>query len=698
MKILKIALIYVLVIFSGNFSAKAQQTILTDTIKAGQFDMGKMWTFDYPPVDYFSKAYNFTPNDAWFEKARLSALRFASYCSASFVSADGLVMTNHHCARESGTASQLPNENFNENGFYAQKLSDERRVKELYVDQLVKIADITERVQKVMEQSTDRSQQIAARKKEFGAIVDEYKTKDDWKGLEIQTVTFYSGGKYALYGFKRYNDVRLVFMPELNLGFFGGDYDNFTYPRYDLDCSFFRVYNEKGQPLKTPNYYKFSTKPVSEDEPVFIIGNPGTTGRLWTMSDLKYRKDNTLPINITYLKNRSKILKEYNKRAKSDSIINEIFSYENSIKALGGELNGLYDEYLVGRKEAFEKKFKNDVLGNSKVAGKISIWNEIENANSEMSNNFTNNVFFGGNPTMTGETFAFALTASHYLYALKNNRTRAAELKKRLQNMDPPKIGELDKAFFISYLKEMVAKIGNTNPFTEGILKGKSPVEAADYLFANTKLKDKAVWNSLASGDSLAIEQIEDPMIDIAKTTSEVYIQSSSILRANTEKMSSLRSELGRILFELYGTNIPPDATFSLRIADGIVKGYDYNGTKAPYQTTFFGLYDRFYSFSGEESWRLPKRWHNPPKELLTIPMNFASTNDITGGNSGSPVINRNLEVVGLVFDGNMESLPGRFIFVPDANRSVSVSSTGMLGALKYIYKANRLEKELRGN
>lgn len=699
MKIKRIALICAIVfLFSEQQSIHAQQAISNDTIQPGQFDMGKMWTFDYPPVDYFTKAYHFSPNGDWFDKARLSALRFANYCSASFVSANGLVMTNHHCARESGTAVQHPNENFNKDGFYAKKLNEERRVSELYVDQLIQIADITERVQKAMEKFTDRSQQMAARKKEFGTIIEEYNTRDDWKGLEIQTVTFYSGGKYALYGFKRYTDVRLVFMPELNLGFFGGDYDNFTYPRYDLDCSFFRVYDEKGQPLKTPNYYKFSTKPISENEPVFIIGNPGSTGRLWTISDLNYRKENTLPTNINYLKNRSKILQEYNKTAKNDSIINEIFSYENSIKALSGELSGLNDTYLIGRKAAFEKKFTNDVLGNEKIAGKISIWNEIENANSQMSTHYADNVFFSGNPTMTGETFAVALTASHYLYALKYNKTRANELKKRLHNLNPPKIEALDKAFFIAYLTEMTAKMGNTNPWIEGILNGRSPADVADSLFSNTKLKDKTVWNSLVSGDSSAIERIKDPLVDLAKTVSEQYLKSSAILKANTEKLSSLRAELGRILFELYGTTIPPDATFSLRIADGTVKGYNYNGTKAPYQTTYFGLYDRFYSFTGEESWELPKRWQNPPKELLAIPMNFASTNDIIGGNSGSPVINKNLEVVGLVFDGNMESLPGRFIYVPDANRSVSVSATGMLGALKYIYKATRLEKELRGN
>lgn len=673
----------------------AQQTINPDTIQAGAFDMGKMWAFDYPPLDYFAKTYNFSPNTQWFEKARLSALRFANYCSASFVSENGLVMTNHHCARESGFEAQKSGENFNANGFYAKKLTDERRVNGLYVEQLQKIEDITERVQKAMSQAKDRSAQIAARSKEFEAIVAEYKNKEEWEGLILQPITFYSGGKYALHGFKRFNDVRLVFMPELNLGFFGGDYDNFTYPRYALDCSFFRVYDDNGQPLKTLNYFKFNAQSVKENEPVFIIGNPGTTLRLWTISDLEYRRDITLPFNVTTLKNRSKILQKYNKKAKSDSLINEIFDLENSIKAYSGELDGLLNPYLLGRKAAFEKKFKADALNKASLAEKTKLWNEIEEANTETRKHANDNFFYSGSQTITGQTFAFALNVSHYFYALKNNQARASEFKRRLQRINPPHIEELDKAYFATFIKELIQKKGNNDQIVAEILKGQSPETAAVRILNETKLKDKDICNKLASGDSATYEQLNDPLLNIARMTSANYLKASEQIKSIGEKLSVSRSELGRLLFEIYGTNYPPDATFSLRIADGLVQGYNYNGTKAPFQTTFYGLYDRFHSYPGEESWNLPLRWQNPPKELLPIPMNFASTNDIIGGNSGSPVINKNLEVVGLVFDGNMESLPGRFIYVPDANRSVSVSATGMLGALKYIYKASRLQKEL---
>jgi hypothetical protein len=586
----------------------AQQASTLDTIKAGTFDMGKMWAFDYPPIEYFAKAYNFSPSNQWFEKARLSALRFANYCSASFVSENGLVMTNHHCARESGFEAQRPGENFNNNGFYAKALTDERRINGLYVEQLQKIEDITERVQQAMSKTDDRSGQIAARAKEFETIIAEYKTKEDWKGLELQTMTFYNGGKYALHGFKRYNDVRLVFMPELNLGFFGGDYDNFTYPRYDLDCSFFRVYDENGQPLKTANYFKFNSNPVTEDEPVFIIGNPGSTGRLWTISDLQYRRDFTLPLTINYLKNRSKILQEYNKKAKKDSLINEIFSFENSIKAYGGELDGLLNPYLMERKSAFEKKFKADAQKNPDMTNKVAAWNEIEKANTAMRDFAYDNFFFSGSANMAGSTFAFALNLSHYLYAVKTHNPRSNEFKRKLQRIIPQAIDELDLAYFGAYLNELSQKVGKADPLVAEILKGQLPVEAAARLLNATHIKNKAVWDKLATGDSLTLEQLNDPLFDVAKLTSERYLKASEQIRINGEKLSINRSELGRLLFDLYGTAYPPDATFSLRIADGLVKGYNYNGTKAPYKTTFYGLYDRFYSFAGEEAWTLPKR------------------------------------------------------------------------------------------
>lgn len=686
-----------LLIFHLSISVKAQEKFNSDTVKAGLYDMGKMWTFDYPPVEYLKTTYGFAPDEKWFEETRLSALRFANYCSASFVSSNGLVMTNHHCARQSGVECQKPGENFLKDGFYAKKYTDERKVQGLYVDQLVKIEDITARVKDALDSDTSATGKIAARDAIYKKLIASYSKLDEWKGLELQTVQFYNGGKYSLYGFKRYNDIRLVFMPELFLGFFGGDFDNFTYPRYDLDCSFFRVYDEHGQPLKTTHYFKFNQTGAAENEPVFIVGNPGSTRRLSTVSDLEFNRDIVIPIMLKYYRNRSLALQEYNKDVKNDSIFNTIFGLENSFKAKKGELDGLLDPYIFARKAAFEKKFKKDALAHTSTANQLFLWDNINKANAEAAELYKTQFFFSPSNRLTGDIMAFADFIEGYLIRKQANTPDADFYLKRIASLKPGKFMGIEERVLAVYLQELLTNFGSKDIFVEKALNGKTPAEAAKWLLATTKLTDPKIRTSLASNDTLFIQNFSDPLLDLAKISAERYLAVFAKYNATQANLFANKSSLGRLLFDLYGTTIPPDATFSLRINDGVVKGYDYNGTKAPSKTTFYGLYDRYFSFNKQYPWNLPEKWQNPPTALLPITMDFVTTNDIIGGNSGSPMINKNREIVGLVFDGNMESLPGGFIYIPDQNRSVGVQSTGMLGALKYIYKATRLENELLG-
>lgn len=678
----------------GNVMVQAQD-IKLDSVKAGEFDMGKMWTFDTPPAEYFKKTYNFTPDEKWFEKARLSALRFATYCSASFVSADGLVMTNHHCARESGVAVQKKGEDFLANGFYATKLSDERKVPELFVDQLVKIEDITARMQKIEDQGESDAEKTQLRDQAFETIKKEYQEKADWKGLEIQTVSFYSGGRYSLYGFKRYNDVRVVFMPELQMGFFGGDPDNFTYPRYNLDCSFFRVYDDNGKPLHTDNYFKFNPDGVKDGEPVFVVGNPGSTGRLRTVDELEFDRDLVMPFTLQLLKNRSLALQEYNKTAKSDSILNEIFSYENSLKAYKGRYDGMKDPVLMARKKDFEKTFKKAVQANPKLSASFGTWDNISE-NVKILRAVRNDIaIMQPNPLSRGELLTFAQQLVDFASLSKTNPDRAATLKSTLKAFKP-EIPSLEQAYLISHFEESVTFLKKDDEYLKVALGGKTPKEAAIAALKNTKLSDEAYVNSLLNGGAMAIETSQDPLIKLARISQPRFMTGAIASRDANAKLNVERAKLGRLLYDVYGTSIPPDATFSLRISDGFVKGYNYNGTTAPIKTTYFGMYDRYESAKGEFPWSLPKRWLNPPLDLLKAPVDFISTNDIIGGNSGSPMINQKLEAVGLIFDGNMESLPGYFIFAPDAgNRTVSVHAGGMIAAMKHIYKANRLVEEL---
>ncbi len=670
-------------------------TIRPDTVKAGPYDMGKMWTFDSPPKDYFKQTYNFTPDDKWFEEVRLASLRFADYCSASFVSANGLVMTNHHCARESGTGVARKGEDLNNNGFFAKTPAEERKVAGLFVDQLVQIVDITKRVQDAVTaadtNASDRSEtaQLQTRERTFEAIKQEYASREGFKGLELQTITFYDGGRYALYGFKRYTDVRLVFMPELQLGFFGGDPDNFTYPRYALDCSFFRVY-DNNKPLKTTHFFKFNTNGIREGEPIFVTGNPGSTERLKTVAELEYDRDFRLPYITTLLRGRSNALQAYNATAKNDSILNEIFGFENSLKAIGGQLAGLRDPYLLARKAAFEKQFKAEA---QKKNIPTQTWDDLATTTDDLRKVFNDNTYLAPNPLLKGEVLSFAQNLTQY-GELVTSRPQAAEQARSLMVAPTIKSRSLEEAYLTAHLTEVQAALGANDPYVQAALGGKTPREAAAYLLSNTKLLDKNYVNDLVTRGG-GITSDSDPMLIVARASMSRFMAASRQVRPLQQRQDVLRTQLGRNLYDVYGTAVPPDATFSLRINDGVVKGYPYNGTVAPIITTFAGLYDRSYSFSNKDPWKLPARWNNPPAELLRQPMCFISTNDIIGGNSGSPMINKNREAVGLVFDGNMESLPGSFIFVPDANRSISVHAGGIVAAMRYIYKADRLVKEL---
>ncbi|HLP74908.1 MAG TPA: S46 family peptidase [Bacteroidales bacterium] len=677
---------------------QAQEIKCDKQVEPGLYDMGKMWTFDYPPAEYFSSTYNFKPDQKWFDQARLSALRFADYCSASFVSADGLVMTNHHCARESGFAVQRKGENVNENGFYAKKLADERKVPDLYVDQLVKIEDITDRVLKAMEGVTADTARLIASARELAMIKKEYKSKEDWKDLELETIQFYSGGKFSLYGFKRYKDVRLVFMPETQMAYFGGDYDNFTYPRYDLDCSFFRVYDDNGKPLKTDHYFKYNSDGANEGDAVFVIGNPGSTMRMSTISDLEFYRDKQLPFITELLDKLSQMYQKYNETAKDDSITNLVFSLDNSLKVYKGELDGLKDPCILARKAGFEKKFREDAATKRDLAADTGVWNNIANANDERRKIYDEmNLLSISGRFFTGQLMQYAVGAVILSSARQDTAVRG-KIIRALDELGSPKDMGLEQQMLAIYLETANDRLGADHPFVRTALNGKSPEEAAAAIMSGTKLKDRQFRESLAKMDSAEIARVDDPLIKLARVAVARDEQISDTYDAILARLFTYHSKLGRMLFETYGTRIPPDATFSLRINDGIVKGYEYNGTIAPPNTTFFGLYDRYYSFDEKFPYSLPKRWENPSEKLLKAPLDFVTTNDVIGGNSGSPMVNKDLEIVGLVFDGNIESLPGAYIFIPEENRTIAVHSGGIIAGLRYIYKASRLINELEGH
>ncbi|MEO6190561.1 MAG: S46 family peptidase [Saprospiraceae bacterium] len=659
-----------------------------------RFDYGKMWTFEHPPKEWFKEAYNFTADDKWFEDVRKSSLRFASWCSASFVSPNGLIMTNHHCSRDVVTELQKEGENFDKNGFYATTLAEERQAKGLFVEQLIKVEDVTTRMLKIMDLAKDDVQRKQFQDSAMVMISKEYSAKEDWSKLRIQAVTYYSGGKFSLYGYKKFSDIRLVFIPETDLGYFGGDPDNFTYPRYVLDCTFWRAYDESGNPLNTTeNYFKFNPAGVIEGEPVFVIGNPGNTERYRTFKQLEYDRDYRFPMQYEMLTNRIKIMeKEYAANPTVD-LQNDIFGLSNSQKAFGGILQGLRNPSLIARKKATE----DEVRKKTKMK-KEDYWEELEKA-VEGLKKYSTTVNLGGGGGIKGNIVNLIYALGRYEKALDNPEQIANmdKLKAEIKDFCKDLNSDKQKEYFVTYLQELKKYEQPDFKYIDKIIDGKSIEARVDKIIKKTDFTNPEKVDNYLAMDAKKFKKSKDEILDASRLIVSKFNEALTAFQTSTPRRRALEAKIANSVFAVKGTNLPPDATFTLRISDGVVKGYNYNGTIAPYKTSYYGMYDRNTSFNEKYPFSLPARWQNPPVELLRSPLNFVATNDIIGGNSGSPIVNRNKEAVGLIFDGNIESLPGNFIYDDTNNRSVCVHVGGIVAALKHIYRADRIYSELLG-
>lgn len=656
----------------------------------GPHDFGKMWTFENPPKDWFREAYNYDLDQHWFDEGRESSLRFASWCSASFVSPDGLVMTNHHCSQPVVSDLQKDGENFDRQGFYAPTLADERRNPELFVEQLIRVADVTDKINNITKGATTDEQKLAKQQEAFASVQKEYSNNPDWKDLRTQVVTYYSGGKYSLYGYKRYDDVRLVFIPEQELGFFGGDPDNFTYPRYALDVTFWRVYDENGKPLNTSgNYFKFNPDGVKDGTPVFVIGNPGSTERYRTVSQLEYDRDYRYPVDIEFYTNRMKLLEEQYAMSPDDDTKNTIFGLSNSLKAIKGTLRGLHDPELFARKVKMEQKIRANAAGKTYWDDMQSYYNVLSKYGSE--------VRFLSPTALSGQVLPLMYTIHEYIKLAEANpeSTELEGMEKQMMELAPAVNKPEEVKKFAMVLSELQKFAQADDEYIRTILDGRTPEAAAKEILKETVFASEKNLDKLLDKSTKKFIRKKDPLIHAAELLGEEYNKAVHEFQSTGVARKQIEQNVANEVFKVYGNALPPDATFTLRISDGIVKSYEYNGTVAPIKTTYFGLYDRHYSNDGKFPWNLPARWLDPPMDLMKAPMNFICTADIIGGNSGSPIINVNREVVGLVFDGNIESLPGKFIFDTETNRTVAVHAGGIIAALRYIYKADRLVSEL---
>ena len=704
-KLFSLLVVYIFTFTTSNISAQTStEWFNPDTVKAGRFDTGKMWTFEDPPTKYFKEEYNFTPDEKWYEHVRLSTLKFATYCTASFISEDGLIMTNHHCARESVTEISGLDEDLHKNGFIAEDQEDEKPVPGLFVDQCIKIEDVTKEIDDALENAKSEEESIKIEQEKIKDIEKQY--TDEKKGIIAEVTPLYFGGKYSLYIYKRYSDVRLVFAPEEQAGYFGGDYDNFTYPRYNLDCSFFRVYDDESKPLKIDNYFKWNDKGAQPDEVVFIPGNPGSTSRLNTVAQLEYARDVTYPETIELITSYLDFLQEMIKKdpERTYGLMDQLLNYYNSQKAYNGMLKGLWDPVLIQKKKDFEKTFKNKVQANPDLNEKYGdVWEKIEKLMADLrrldKEQEVVSYTWEGNP----DYFTIAQEVAYIAEELKLPESERLEnyvgdkLIELIDSLKPEEFNtEKNKNLLEAKIDSLYSILGKDNNLVKKFTNGKTGQEAVDDILSRTFLTSSEKIKEIVAEGPDSIFSSGDPFLDYIRIADEMGQRIDTDINNIYDMENVLNRILGRALFEVYGTSIPPDATFTLRISDGVVKGFPYNGTIAPPITTFYGLYDRYYSFDKKFPWSLNERWLDKPEEFdLSTPFNFVTTNDVVGGNSGSPVINKDAEIVGVAFDGNIQSLPGDFIYDPEVNRCVGLESSGMLEAIKYIYKFDRLAEEL---
>lgn len=660
-----------------------------------------MWTFDNPPSKQLQEKYGFTPSREWLDHLRMSSVRFNDGGSGSFVSADGLVLTNHHVARGQLQKVSSPQKDYVKDGFLAAGAKDEMKCPDLELNVLMSLENVTAKVAGALTPGLSEKQANDARKAVTAKLE---KQSLDATGLRSDVISLYNGGEYWLYRYKKYTDIRLVFAPEVQAAFYGGDPDNFTFPRYDLDMALFRVY-ENDKAVRPAHFLKWNQSGAVDGELVFVSGHPGSSDRLQTLAELELMRDVGYPLRTKYLKRRLGVLREYAKRGPEQArqAAGMIFGLENALKAWGGEYQGLLDKNLMAKKASEEQAFRALVAAKPELQKAYGdAWDAIAQAEKEYLTRIKPQVF----RRMPGYRLpGTALSIVRWVAEVKKPDGERLEefheaglesLRFRLLSPAPVYPG-LEEALFVDGFKEAVEELGENDAFVKAALAGKTPEELAREVLGGTRLADPAERRKLLEGGVAAVSASTDPLIVLARTLDPILREQRKWYEDNIQSVEVAAGEkLGKARFAAYGKNAYPDATFTLRLTYGTVKGYPMNGTKAPSKTTFYGLYERANAFDFKPPFDLPQRYLERKDNLaLATPVDFVADCDIIGGNSGSPVINRAGEIVGLIFDGNIESLVGRFVFDDTANRAVAVHTAGMTEALKKLYDADAIVKEL---
>jgi hypothetical protein len=661
-----------------------------------------MWTFDHLPLQQLKERYGFTPTPGWIEHVQKASINFGGG-SGAFVSPDGLALTNHHVALGQLAKLSSPGHDYVRDGFFARTRAEELSCPDLELKVMMTSEDVTARVLGAVDSAAADSGQSVQRKAAMARIEQEA-SRD---GLKGEVVELYRGGEYWLYRYKTYKDVRLVCAPEEQAAAFGGDPDNFSFPRHDLDFAFFRVY-EDGQPVRTQHWFRWSKDGAREGDLVFVSGNPGSTRRLYTVAQLDHERNLDLPLRIRLNEQRLEAYNAYEARGSEQArqARDRIRGLENNLKRQHGFLEALSDSGVMGMQRRAEATLRQRIAKNQAASGlAILTWERIAAAMKELGRRHTEYVTrdFGRSSRLLDIANGIVRYTAE---VVKPNEQRFKEYRDAKLDSErfrlfsrAPVYPEMEEMILGVILTQCADELGADDPFVKLALDGRTPQEVVRTLISGTKLGDPAVRKALVEGGAKAVAASKDPLIVWARKLDAPYRELRAWFEDHVQSVETLDGgRIARARFVLDGRALPPDATGSLRLSYGKVAGYPQLTSRVPWATTFHGLFDRSLGFSGKPPFDLPARLAEHEKDLdLNTPLNFVSTDDIIGGNSGSAVLNREGEYVGLVFDGNVQAYAWDYYYTDEQARCISVHSKALTEALRKIYDMGALADEVEG-
>jgi len=655
-----------------------------------------MWLYNDLPAKQLEQRYGFKPDAEWAKHLMLSSVRFNSGGSGSFVSSDGLVLTNHHVASDTLYKLSTPERNIAKDGFLAETWDAELKAPDLELNQLVEIIDVTDRVMAAVKESMSVEQAADARR----AIMAEIEAESlKQTGLRSDVVTLYGGAKYHLYRYKKYTDVRLVFAPEAAIAFFGGDADNFEYPRYCLDMTLMRVY-EDGKPAKLEHYLRWADAPISDSELVFVSGHPGRTQRIFTVDALRYLRDHRLPFTLDLIRRKEILTQQFGlnsdearRRGQDD-----LFGIQNSRKAYTGMIGGLQDPRIMADKVLRETQLRDAVKALPDGSAMLKAWDDIAQLQQDRVKILRSVTSFRSRLYEIASTLQLMSVEDAKPSPERLREFRDSDRESLLQDLlsDAPIYSDLEIVKLADELARLTEQRGGEDPLVVSVLAGVSPQDRAAQLVNGTKLADPAYRKQLVDGGAEAIKASKDPLLELARIMEPPY----RLVRTEQERIDEAErqayAKITSAKVKVEGTGTYPDATFTLRLAFGTVKGYEQDGQKIAPWTTLDGAFDHEAAHGGAADYALPKSWREAKDRIdAKVPFNFVCTADIIGGNSGSPVVNRAGELVGLIFDGNIQSLTGDYVYSDTQARAVAVAGSGIKAALRDVYKAPKLAESL---